>query len=268
MEKGREGHWKTASDSKRWWFLYIFSADKVFCCHYFPCYLKSFLSFEKYHVYFSFWFSISSRSPEYQSWNLWPGIKEFLAEGKCSNLIKLFEYRKKEPGKINLGTARSKGGAKEKIYEKGAINRYNFYQFIPQILQGRNHTCVWLTPIRKWPHSYWKTHENPTFLWLKPVHKMGKSVILSAFSTDLIVTYLEAMGSNQSFFSSPNTCWRFFTKPRLNPFLSGPFWNTGAEKASAKRGNFSEKKWKSMPNTLKQGCTSCSLLKTKWFNRL
>lgn len=44
--------------------------------------------------------------------------------------------------------------------------------------------------------------------------------------------WLEAIGSNHSFFSSPNTCWRFFTKPRLNPFLSGPFWNTGVEKAS------------------------------------
>lgn len=125
-----------------------------------------------------------------------------------------------------------------------------------------------MTPSTKWPHSYWQAHKNPTFLWPKPVHRMGKTVILSASSTDLIITYLEAIGSNQSFFSSPNTCWRFFTKPRLNPFLSGPFWNTGAEKASANRGHFSGKKWKSMANTLKQDCASCSHLKTTWFTRL
>lgn len=49
---------------------------------------------------------------------------------------------KKTPGKINLWTARSEEETKENIYEKGPTNRYIFYQFIPQILQGRNHTSV------------------------------------------------------------------------------------------------------------------------------
>lgn len=47
--------------------------------------------------------------------------------------------------------------------------------------------------------------------------------------------HLVNTGINQSFLSSPNTCWRFLHSPTLKPFLSGPFWNTGAENASEKQ---------------------------------
>lgn len=48
----------------------------------------------------------------------------------------------------------------------------------------------------------------------------------------VIVTYLDPIGINQNFLLSPNTCWIFLTKPRLNPFFSGPLINTGVQKAS------------------------------------
>ena len=48
----------------------------------------------------------------------------------------------------------------------------------------------------------------------------------------VIITYLDPIGINQNFLLSPNTCWIFLTKPRLNPFFSGPLINTGVQKAS------------------------------------
>lgn len=44
--------------------------------------------------------------------------------------------------------------------------------------------------------------------------------------------YLEKTGMGQYFFSSPKTWRKFLLKPRLNPFLSVPWRNTGERTAS------------------------------------
>jgi len=45
-------------------------------------------------------------------------------------------------------------------------------------------------------------------------------------------SYLEKTGRGQYFTSSPKTWRKFLLKPRLKPFLSGPWRNTGARTAS------------------------------------
>ncbi len=91
-----------------------------------------------------------------------------------------------------------------------------------------------------------RKHKRTAFIWninlcntinVFSVNVDRLNALSHPFRLRVVLTWAHLVntGINQSFLSSPNTCWRFLLSPTLKPFLSGPFWNTGAENASEKQ---------------------------------